>query len=84
MRPLHHSNNNETDVDPRRLIAAADTILAAEITGGSVSMWRDDARPSREGFSSLELVQAMIFLRRLGLVEDPRQASSTSEGRPPK
>ena len=84
MRPIHSSNNSESEVDPRRLIAAADTILAAEITGGSVSMWRDDARPSREGFSSLELVQAMIFLRRLGLVEDPRQARSPSERHPPR
>ena len=53
-----------------RLLKAADAILYAEsIPGkGTVAMWRDDSKPSREGFSSHELVEAMTFLRRLGLV----------------
>jgi hypothetical protein len=57
-------------VSPERLILAADAILAADqLHGkGTVAMWKDDSRPAREGFSSHELVEAMKFLRRLGLI----------------
>lgn len=56
---------------PERMFAAADAILQAGSNGpgGVVLMWKDDARPSREGFSSQELVDAMMFLRRMGLVD---------------
>jgi hypothetical protein len=66
-----NTNNYIGPPSPERLLKAADAILRAETpTGkGTVTMWRDDTRPARVGFSSHELVEAMMFLRRLGLVE---------------
>ncbi len=60
----------QNSTNPERLIAAADAILVAEKSGsdGTVLVWRDDSRPARNGFSSVELVDAMIFLRRLGFI----------------
>ena len=54
-----------------RLLGAADAILLAEhLPGkGSVIMWRDESKPARHGYSSQELMDAMMFLRRLGLVD---------------
>lgn len=59
-----------SEVDPVRLLKAADTILAAMRQGRNapIAMWRDDAHPGKNGFSSEELVQGMLFLQRLGLV----------------
>ncbi len=59
-----------TTTQPKRLIEAADAILLAaqQSPRGSVRMWKDDQRPSSDGFSSNELVDAMMFLRRLGCV----------------
>lgn len=61
---------SHTTTQPERLIAASDAILLAAHQGplGSVRMWKDDAHPSSKGFSSSELVDAMMFLRRLGFV----------------
>jgi hypothetical protein len=55
---------------PDRLVLAADAILLAEHhpADATVLMWRDDSKPAREGFSCHELMEAMNFLRRLGLV----------------
>jgi len=84
-----NAHNNQDDstayVDPSRLIAAADALLHAEIEGGKVSMWRDDAKPAHDGFSSLELVQALLFLRRLGLIrkEDVKPVRRERDTRPP-
>lgn len=63
-------NTPLTTTHPDRLIAAADAILAAAQKGpkGAVLMWKDDAHPSSRGFSSSELVDAMAFLQRLGIV----------------
>jgi hypothetical protein len=63
-------DTQRTTTHPERLIAAADAILLAAQKGpkGAVLMWKDDAHPSSDGFSSSELVDAMAFLQRLGLV----------------
>ena len=67
----HDTTNPREAPSPERLIAAADAILLAESMAGkgTVTMWRDESRPSRDGFSSHELVEAMMFLRRLGLTD---------------
>ncbi len=63
-------DGSHTTTQPERLIAASDAILLAAQRGprGSVRMWKDDAHPASDGFSSSELVDAMMFLRRLGFV----------------
>lgn len=69
------------EVDPVRLIKAADTILAAMRQGRNapIAMWRDDAHPAKNGFSSEELVQGMLFLQRLGLVNRRTSAVQRDE-----
>jgi hypothetical protein len=70
-----------SEVDPVRLLKAADTILAAMRQGRNapITMWRDDAHPAKNGFSSEELVQGMLFLQRLGLVNRRTSAMPDEE-----
>lgn len=72
MMRAFNSDNPSVFPEPDRLLDAADAILNAERQpgGGYVTMWRDDSRPASSGFSSQELVAAMVFLRRLGLVRE--------------
>lgn len=70
-----------SEIDPVRLIKAADTILAAMRQGRNapIAMWRDDAHPAKNGFSSEELVQGMLFLQRLRLVNRRTSAVRTDD-----
>jgi hypothetical protein len=71
----------ETPVDPVRIIAAADAILRASATGpgGAVVMWCDETTTPRRGFAPEELMEGLVFLRRIGLLQP--DAASQSEDR---
>lgn len=66
----HPDSWSSSDVRPDRLLAAADAILASAIgeDAGRVA-WAGADGVSREGFTSHELVEAMLFLWRLDLVD---------------
>jgi hypothetical protein len=76
------SNDGGEEVSFVRLFEAAEAILHAEsaLGTGSVTMWRDGLAPAQGGFSAHELMEALFFLRRLGLVEQ-RDASTTTPRR---
>ena len=69
-----HSDHTDSYVHPVRLLAAADAILLAETRpgrgSGTVTMWTDPNAPAKEGYTPVELIEAYMFLCRLGLLEE--------------
>ena len=76
MMRSYEPENAKSQLDPNRLMEAADAILLAETTcpngNGLVSLWNDPSTPAREGFTYTELVEGLMFLRRLGLMRQER------------
>ena len=71
----------DAGTDPNRLVDAADALLeaaAAKPDGlALVDLWNGDARVAPDhAYTAQELVEAMVFLLRLGLVV-PRDRSCT-------
>jgi hypothetical protein len=69
-----NSENSGSFVHPARLVEAADAILHAQAgpsgRQGVVAMWTDPKTCAREGFTSAELIEAYMFLCRLGVLEN--------------
>lgn len=77
-----HEHDGAEELSFVRLTDAADAILHAEsaLGTGSVTLWRDGHGPAQGGFTAHELMEALFFLRRLGLVEQ-RDARSEAPRR---
>ena len=73
MMRSYEPDNSKSQLDPTRLLEAADAILVAETRcpngNGLVTLWNDSSSPAREGFTYTELVEGLMFLRRLGLMK---------------